>query len=584
MSIANDQSNQEKEAATDKAVDAKFSRRKLLSVAGSAAVAGVFLGKSVSFARQGNGVVDDVYGNLTNRLHGEARGIRRIMEEIRQEYGHIPVNVKEFGAVGDGVTDDSQAFRDALDYVCSNHLTLVTDLGKTYIVDNIVVEGKSDFRLVFRGILKRPDQLPATNPQTRTLQLNNCSNFVIDEIRFDGNHLNNNCVVGGVYNTVYLQEFRHCLYLQNCRNARFGKIHGKNPSGDVIYINGPNTYGLDFDEVEGISVDTDGLTPIALGRNTVSICEGKRITFQSVKSIGVGHVTMPGGFDIEPNWGEQVSDVYLNYLYVKSSSMSALGVTTKYGEGANIRNIEIGTVYIENDVAAPKRLLVITGCTNVHLNRVYIKGTAESYAVHIGIAGNAQPVYNLKFDSLEIDTCRYGVMANHLNEGYMNVIVKQASENFLRLYNVADYDFDVRGSFNPLTAFPNQPVKNFCIYLYMAGTNYLSNCRFSGDLAKERVGNVAERCITANASNGAIQITNCEFTNINTDGWAEATKFVGQLTHTRKVDFTRSNNLGASEMRPTANLMKGLSYYDTSINKPIWWNGTNWIDATGTIV
>jgi hypothetical protein len=559
----------------------KMSRRKLLSVAGTAAVAGVLLGKGVGLASQGNDVVNDVYGNPTNNSNGKANGIRRIVEEVIEEYGHV--NVKEFGAVGDGVTDDSQAFRDALAYACNNHLTLMTDSGKTYIVDNIVVEGKTDFRLVFRGILKRPDQLPATNPQTRTLQFNNCSNFAIDEIHFDGNHLNNNCFVGGVYNTEFLQESRHCLYLHDCRYARFGKIYGKNPSGDVIYINGANTYNLDFDFVEGMSVDTDGVTPIALGRNTVSICEGKNITFNVVKSLGVGHITMPGGFDIEPNWGEQVSDVYVNYLYVLSSSMSALGITTKYGEGANIKNIEIGTVHIENDVAAPKRLLVITGCTNVHLNRVYIKGTVESYAVHIGISGNAQPVYKLKFDSLEIDTCRYGIMANHLDEGYMNVVVNHASENLLRLYNVSNFDFDVKGNFNPLTAYPNTPVKNFCIYLYMASTNDLINCKFTGDLAKNRVGDVAERCISTNASNGAAQITNCEF-SLNLDGWDEAKKFVGQLNHTRKIDITRSNNLGTTGMRPIANLMQGFSYYDTTLNKPIWWSGANWIDGTGANV
>ncbi|MDF2662183.1 MAG: hypothetical protein K0Q94_4974 [Paenibacillus sp.] len=550
--------------------DMKMSRRKLLTAAGTAAVAGILMSKGVGLASQGSGVVHDVYGNPPNSCNGE-------------EYGYV--HVKEFGAVGDGVTDDSQAFRDALAHACNNHLTLLTDSGKTYIVDNLVVEGKTDFRLVFRGILKRPDNLPATSTQTRTLQFNNCSQFVIDEIHFDGNHINNHCVVGGtVYNTGYLQEYRHCLYLNNCSNARFGKIYGKNPSGDVIYINGANTYNLDFDFVEGISVDTDGVTPIALGRNTVSICEGKQITFNIVKSLGVGHVTMPGGFDIEPNWGEQASDIFVNYLYVVSSSMSALGITTKYGEGGNIKNIEIGTVYIENDVVAAKRLLVITGCTNVHLNRVYIKGTVESYAVHIGIAGNAQPVFNLKLDSLEIDTCRYGIMADHLNGGYANIIVNRASENLLRLYNVSNFDFDVRGSFNPSTAYPNTPVKNFCIYLYMAGTNYLDNCTFSGDLAKTRVGTVAERGITTNASNGVAQITNCIFASLNMDGWDEATKFVGQLQHTRKLEFTRSNNSGNTGMRPTANLRQGISYYDTTLNKPVWWSGANWIDAAGAIV
>lgn len=28
----------------------------------------------------------------------------------------------------------------------------------------------------------------------------------------------------------------------------------------------------------------------------------------------------------------------------------------------------------------------------------------------------------------------------------------------------------------------------------------------------------------------------------------------------------------------------GKFYFDTTINRPIWWNGTNWINASGTVV
>lgn len=33
--------------------------------------------------------------------------------------------------------------------------------------------------------------------------------------------------------------------------------------------------------------------------------------------------------------------------------------------------------------------------------------------------------------------------------------------------------------------------------------------------------------------------------------------------------------------RPTVNLRAGQMYFDTTLSKPIWWNGTAWIDATG---
>jgi hypothetical protein len=42
---------------------------------------------------------------------------------------------------------------------------------------------------------------------------------------------------------------------------------------------------------------------------------------------------------------------------------------------------------------------------------------------------------------------------------------------------------------------------------------------------------------------------------------------------------------GASANRPaTSYIGVGQSYFDTTLNKPIWWNGTNWVDHAGTTV
>ena len=43
---------------------------------------------------------------------------------------------------------------------------------------------------------------------------------------------------------------------------------------------------------------------------------------------------------------------------------------------------------------------------------------------------------------------------------------------------------------------------------------------------------------------------------------------------------------GNTENRPlsTEGIKTGFRYFDTTLNKPIWWNGTKWIDATGTEV
>ena len=41
---------------------------------------------------------------------------------------------------------------------------------------------------------------------------------------------------------------------------------------------------------------------------------------------------------------------------------------------------------------------------------------------------------------------------------------------------------------------------------------------------------------------------------------------------------------GTTAQRPTVNLWIGRRYYDTSLNKPVWYTSGGWRDATGTLV
>lgn len=63
----------------------------------------------------------------------------------------------------------------------------------------------------------------------------------------------------------------------------------------------------------------------------------------------------------------------------------------------------------------------------------------------------------------------------------------------------------------------------------------------------------------------------------NYDGtWSKTTEIFGiQLLH---------NISGTSIERPINNLYVGLQFFDTTINKPIYWGGNNWVDANGQTV
>lgn len=48
----------------------------------------------------------------------------------------------------------------------------------------------------------------------------------------------------------------------------------------------------------------------------------------------------------------------------------------------------------------------------------------------------------------------------------------------------------------------------------------------------------------------------------------------------------RVSQSGTTAQRPTAGplLWIGGPYFDTTLNRPIWWTGTQWIKADGTVV
>jgi hypothetical protein len=54
----------------------------------------------------------------------------------------------------------------------------------------------------------------------------------------------------------------------------------------------------------------------------------------------------------------------------------------------------------------------------------------------------------------------------------------------------------------------------------------------------------------------------------------------GLRVFNKKID----SSAGPSSSRPTVHNVGDAPYFDTSINKPIWWNGSRWVDAMGNSV
>jgi hypothetical protein len=65
-----------------------------------------------------------------------------------------------------------------------------------------------------------------------------------------------------------------------------------------------------------------------------------------------------------------------------------------------------------------------------------------------------------------------------------------------------------------------------------------------------------------------------------------------QLNQNLRIYFNNLDNFlvaistpqnGATADRPTQNLQIGQFYFDTTLGFPVWYDGTDWVDATGTV-
>ena len=63
----------------------------------------------------------------------------------------------------------------------------------------------------------------------------------------------------------------------------------------------------------------------------------------------------------------------------------------------------------------------------------------------------------------------------------------------------------------------------------------------------------------------------------------KAKTFIGDCKNSNGLHYSIHEN-GDSSKRPTLGLFIGRFYFDETLNKPIWWTGSKWVDATGATV
>ena len=259
------------------------------------------------------------------------------------------VNAKDYGAKGDGVTDDTAAIKLALDSVHENGI-LYFPLG-TYMVDNIMLKNDMVVKGDGRGsIIKLNDNAPLTKVEENDAYWNNCftiyqiSNVKIEDIALDGNRTKNSAPAPSTdhrLNGIFIQESTDIILnrIYSYNNRYHGcfmndDIYRVEISDSEIYDNGfqpfcgnrtiidckfINNYcrnnGL---QVNGDAAGADGIIFFDNCKNL--LISGNIIEFNSNVAIDIGGSIFNG--EIEPDEYRGTSNIIVSNNIIKRNNLS----------------------------------------------------------------------------------------------------------------------------------------------------------------------------------------------------------------------------------------------------------------------
>jgi len=232
-----------------------------------------------------------------------ATGTGAVSRLVSSKLGDV-VSVKDFGAVGDGVTDDTAAIQNAFNSLTSGG-TVTFENGKTYMIDGAYLP----LQTIFGGVKPTSGTVIEGNNATLkviassaigycVLNLNAVSNIVINDLNIQGD-------VGRHIGTT--GEFGHGLMVMGCDNVVLNNLFITLCWGDAVlfseytHVNG-NT-NVDVNNCEFVDCRRQGVSVVDLTNGTFTGC--------SFRNIGATAATSPAaGVDLEPDYvGAQASNI-----------------------------------------------------------------------------------------------------------------------------------------------------------------------------------------------------------------------------------------------------------------------------------
>ena len=207
------------------------------------------------------------------------------------------VNVKQFGAKGDGVTDDTTQMQNAID-----KCNILNFDDSTYLTTGLNLKSNSIIIFNDTSLKMKPNNLSAYG----VLKINNIENInIYGFVKLIGDYLEHTGETG---------EFGHALSIIGSSNVNIENVQCSYGWGDGCYI-GPTDDLLN----NPINIIINNLVCHHNRRNGLSITSGSKIIINNLITYNNGGTSPNGGFDIEPYNANNLIDVTINNIYSYSN-------------------------------------------------------------------------------------------------------------------------------------------------------------------------------------------------------------------------------------------------------------------------
>ena len=247
--------------------------------------------------------------NLFNTLHTK-------IENINTQLAHIAINVKEFGAKGDGITDDTEAIQNAID----TNKNIIIPNG-VYLIDatKIRIENFGDDLVC--GLLLKSDQhikgetstilkVKTNNSERYSIfGVQNVNNVVIDNIKFAGDRLTHEGVTG---------EYGYGVHISTSNNITLNNCSAVDFWGDGFFIGCTNHTDKN---TEPRHITLNNCYANNNRRQGLSITSGNNVYINGGSYSNTNGTEPASGIDIEPNnYATTPSNITFNNVEFKENN------------------------------------------------------------------------------------------------------------------------------------------------------------------------------------------------------------------------------------------------------------------------